>query len=62
MAISIDDLNGSDFEEFIKHVGGAVEHFSVLMAGLWSHRPFANLQDMYIKMCRIVDEMPFECK
>ena len=57
---SIDDVNRWDYDEFIERLGGVVEHFAPLMAGLWSRRPFDSLGDLHAKMCTLMNDLPFE--
>lgn len=56
----IDDVNRWDYDEFIERLGGVVEHFAPLMAGLWSRRPFDSLGDLHTKLCSLMNDLPFE--
>ena len=60
MAFTIDDVNQWDYDVFIEHLGGVVEHFAPLIGGLWSQRPFENLTDLHSKLCLLMDALPLE--
>ena len=58
--LAMEQVNSINYEEFLTHFGGIVEHSSIVIAGLWSHAPFTDLADFHQKLCNILDRLPIE--
>ena len=56
--LTLTEVNNLDFEKFIEILGNVVEHCPVLAAGLWSHRPFQNFEDLVNKIKAIIYSLP----
>ena len=57
---SVEEVNALDYESFLEHFGGIVEHSSIVVAGLWSHQPFRDFAHLHEKLCDIIRELPVE--
>lgn len=45
--LSIEDVNGMDFQQFIETFASVIEHTRLVAATVWSYRPYANLQALH---------------
>jgi 2-oxo-4-hydroxy-4-carboxy-5-ureidoimidazoline decarboxylase len=50
--ISIAELNSFSHEKFVDYLGSIYEHSPWIVAGTWSARPFASLDDLRAKLDR----------
>ena len=57
---SVSGVNALDYESFLEHFSGILEHSSIVVAVLWSHKPFRDFEDLYEKLCDIICSMPLE--
>ena len=58
--MDIKEINNLGYEEFTDTLEGVLESFPTLVAGLWSRRPFTNIQHLHYELCSIIDALPFE--
>ena len=59
--VNINAVNKLSFIDFIAKFGNVVEQCPVVAAGIWSKRPFRNVQIMHTHICDSIDEMEFQC-
>ena len=61
MALCINKVNCLNFEQFRDEIG-RVLYFPTVAAGLWSLRPFRNVQHLHQNLSRLLDGLPLEGK
>jgi 2-oxo-4-hydroxy-4-carboxy--5-ureidoimidazoline (OHCU) decarboxylase len=62
MAITLEEMNSMDFDVFLEKFGNIIEHGSIVVAALWTKRPFASVQHVLNETWDIVDSLPIEGK
>lgn len=56
--VTMEQLNGMDYEEFILKIGNVIEHCQLCAASLWARQPFPNLKGLHSLVCDFVDALP----
>jgi OHCU decarboxylase len=56
--VTIEDLNGLDRVSFARTVGPAFEAAPWIAEAAWEDRPFDDVDDLYARMCDVVDHAP----
>ena len=60
MPITLDEMNSMDFDAFLEVFGNIIEHGSLVIAALWTKRPFASAQHVLDETWQVVNSLPLE--
>jgi len=60
--ITLEEANSLDFERFTEVFGNIIEHCPVIAAGVWSHHPFATIEELRKVFDQLIDSLPYDSK
>jgi len=55
--LSMSQVNGLNYEEFIDYFGNIIEHCPICAAAVWKNRPFQNINELHDNICKFVDQL-----
>jgi len=58
--ITLDQVNSLDFEHFTEVFRNIVEHTPMVAAGMWSHRPYTNIEEVKQVLNQLIDSLPYD--
>jgi 2-oxo-4-hydroxy-4-carboxy-5-ureidoimidazoline decarboxylase len=58
--MTLDDINGFDHADFVRHLGGIIEHSPWIAGAAWHARPFASVDALHAAMLGSLMSAPID--